>query len=146
VIDQSVRLHIYGEFIQSGEPPTVVETALVLGQSETNVAAAYDRLAAGRVIVLRPGTREVLMAAPFSAVPTRFTVQVASGRSYYGNCIWDALGIPAMLGRDAVIQAACGDCDAPLTLEVRANTLTRSEGTVHFALPASKWWENIVFT
>jgi hypothetical protein len=36
------------------------------------------------------------MANPFSAVPTPFLVR-SGDRSWYGNCIWDALGIPAML-------------------------------------------------
>ena len=35
---------------------------------------------------------------------------VAGRRSYFGNCIWDALGVAAMLGEDVEIPAACGDC------------------------------------
>jgi hypothetical protein len=37
------------------------------------------------------------MAMPLSAIPTPFQVEVG-GRHFFGNCIWDALGIVAMLG------------------------------------------------
>ena len=50
------------------------------------------------------------MAEPFSAVPTPFAVYVDDQR-YFGNCIWDALGIPAMLHADARIESSCG-CSA----------------------------------
>ena len=145
-LDRSVRLGLYGHFLAHGRPPAAAETAQALGLPAEAVEESYDRLAAARVIVLRPGTREVLMANPLSAVPTRFTARLADGRSFYGNCIWDVLGIPAMLGQDAVIGALCGDCDDRLELEVREGRLARSEGVVHFGVPAARWWEDIVFT
>ena len=33
-----------------------------------------------------------------------------------------------------------------MTLEVRDGNLVRSEGVVHFAIPAHHWWDNIGFT
>ena len=149
--DRAVRLHLYREFVARGSPPTVAETATALGVPADAAAASYDRLARGRVIVLRPGTeggtREVLMASPLSAVPTRFPVRLADGRRLYGNCIWDALGIAAMLAKDVVIETTCGDdCGAPLVLEVLDGALARAEGIVHFGVPAARWWEDIVFT
>ena len=76
-IDNDVRLFIYREFIAHGAPPSPADTALALRMGESDVAAAYQRLADAHVIVLRPGSREVLMAAPLSAVPTRFRVTAA---------------------------------------------------------------------
>src|SRR5512138_1401137 len=96
--DGHVRLHILGELIARGAAPTVSETAAAIGLSASDVAAAYDRLAASRVIVLRAGSRDVVMAAPLSAVPTPHVVRLPDGRSYYGNCVWDALGVLSMLG------------------------------------------------
>jgi len=145
-IDTDVRMHIYGAFLERGTPPTVVETARTLKLADADAAAAYDRLAAGRVIVLRPGTRDVLMAAPLSAVPTRFNVRLANGRSYYANCVWDALGVMALLGSDGGVDATCADCDAALELRVRGGKLAPSDAVVHFAVPAARWWEDIVFT
>jgi len=146
VTDDDVRLHILRELIAVGAAPSVGDTSAALGVSESDAAAAYDRLAANRVIVLEPGTRDVLMAAPLSAVPTPHVVRMADGGSHYGNCVWDALGVIAMLGRDGDVETVCEDCETPLTLTVRGGALSPTEAVVHFAVPAARWWENIVFT
>ena len=145
-VDNEVRLHIYDTFLSRGAPPSVAETARALTMPDADADAAYERLAASRVIVLRPGTRDVLMAAPLSAVPTRFSVRVGDGRSYYANCVWDALGVLSMLGRDGVVDATCADCDAAVELRVEHGELAPSDAVVHFAVPAARWWEDIVFT
>ncbi len=142
--DRDVRLRIYQHFLDAGGPPSTDETAQALGASQAEIAAAYDRLATERVVVLRPGTREILMANPLSAVPTRFRVELA-GRAYWGNCIWDALGIPAMLHENGQIAARCGDCDEPIELGIEGPRLTGA-GVVHFAVPARHWWDDIIFT
>ncbi|MFJ6621584.1 alkylmercury lyase family protein [Kitasatospora sp. NPDC091335] len=46
-----------------------------------------------------------LAACPFSAVPTRHRVRLGSGVEVWSMCAIDALGIPAMLGQDAVISS-----------------------------------------
>ena len=94
--------------------------------------------------MLKPGTTDIWMAAPLSARPTPFLVTTPLG-TYFGNCVWDALGIAAMLGHDARIDTDCGDCGAPMTLEVEAGDL-RGEGVAHFAVPAARWWDDIGFT
>ena len=109
-IDTDVRLHIYEAFLADGVPPSVSDTARALHCSPEVATAAYERLSAARVIVLNRGTNDILMAAPLSAVPTRFHVRVDGRRAYYANCVWDALGILAMLGRDGVVAATCADC------------------------------------
>jgi hypothetical protein len=144
--DDDVRLHILRELIATGAAPRVRDTGAALGLSEADAAAAYEQLAANRVIVLEPGTRDVLMAAPLSAVPTPHRVRMADGRSHYGNCVWDALGVIAMLGMDGNVETTCADCDSPLRLTVRGGSLEPADAVVHFAVPAARWWENIVFT
>ena len=144
--DTDVRLHIYNTFLTTGAPPSVSDTARSLGRSADDARAAYERLATSRVIVLRPGSHDILMAAPLSAVPTRFNVRVADGRSYYANCVWDALGVLSMLGRDGVVDATCADCDERVELRVAHGELLPSDAVVHFAVPAARWWEDIVFT
>ncbi len=39
-------------------------------------------------------------------------------RSWYGNCIWDAMGIPALLRRDATIEVSCGCCGTAMHVTV----------------------------
>ena len=84
------------------------------------------------------------MANPFSAVPTPFLVRVGD-RSWYGNCIWDATGIPAMPGQDASIEASCGCCGTAMHLAVSDGSLEEAPGIAHFAIPAAQWWDDIVF-
>jgi hypothetical protein len=88
---------------------------------------------------------ELWRAAPFSAIPTAFPVK-AGRRSWYGNCIWDALGIPAMLGQDARIGAACGCCNYEMPLDVKNGRLLQNTGVIHIAVPAKDWYKDVVFT
>lgn len=143
--DTDVRLHVLERFLADGRPPSVAETAVALGAAEEDVAAAYRRLEDAHVLVLAPGSLDVWMANPLSAVPTPFPVETARG-VFYGNCVWDALGIPALLRSDGTVAAACGDCGDPMPLRVRGGTLEPAEGVAHFAVPAARWWDNIGHT
>ncbi len=142
--DYSVRAQVYEMTMQSGLPPKADEVARAMSTTRTTVAAAFERLAAAHVLVLQPATNEILMANPFSAVPTPFRVK-AGGVSAYGNCIWDALGIPAMLKRDAQILTSCADCGTAAEIAVEANVV-KGHGVLHFVVPAREWWNDIVFT
>jgi len=63
----------------------------------------------------------------------------------YGNCIWEALGMAAMLRADAKIVTSCGDCGTAAEVLVEDGAV-RGEGLMNFALPARDWWNDIVFT
>ena len=130
--------------MKEGLPPTMAETASALSTPSDNVSASFQRLADGHILVLQRGSGEVLMANPFSAVPTPFLVRVGD-LSWYGNCIWDAMGIPAMLKQDATIEASCGCCGTAMRLAVTNGSLEEAPGIVHFAIPAAHWWDDIVF-
>jgi hypothetical protein len=56
------------------------------------------------------------------------------------------LGIPNLMGCDAVLATTCLDCDGPIVHRVEHRKLIDAHGVVHFLVPASKWWENIGFT
>lgn len=142
--DVKVRASVYDITIGTGVPPTVQDLARTLDIPSTSVRESLERLAAGKALVLQRDSREVLMANPFSAVPTPFAVR-ANARLYYGNCIWDALGIPAMLQTDATIDCSCGCCGEAMRLTVRSGQLEPLEGVVHFAIPAHQWWQDIVY-
>jgi hypothetical protein len=146
VSDSDVRLHIYETFVGEGQPPAVPETAEALGISVDQAADAYRRLAADHVIVLEPGTLDIWMANPLSARPTSFRVRTDEGGEYFGSCVWDSPGVLAMLGTDGTVSTVCHDCDEPLTLEVRRGKLQPIEAVAHFAVPASRWWDDIGFS
>ena len=143
-VDQQVRHYVFRQVAETAHVPTTDEIAGGLSRSPFAVEAALHRLAASHLLVLAPGMANVWVAPPFCAVPTDFRVN-ALGRTYWGICIWDALGIPAALHADATITARCGDCGEELSLEVREGRLDRGEGIVHFAVPAIRWWDNIAF-
>ncbi|MEM7586715.1 MAG: organomercurial lyase [Acidobacteriota bacterium] len=139
-----VRLFVFQHFVNAGSAPSRAQVAEQMGLSQEEVDGAFERLAEGKALVLQPASGEVLMAEPFSAVPTAFEVEVGD-RSWWGNCIWDALGIPAALGRDGRVRTSCGDSGQAMELEVRDGELLPAEGVVHYAVPARRWWEDVVF-
>jgi hypothetical protein len=85
------------------------------------------------------------MAPPFSGVPTQHRV-VTKDRSYPANCAWDALGIPAALHEEATVHSRCEQSLEPLYLDVRADGPEASDWLFHCLVPASRWWDDLVFT
>ena len=144
-----VRSEIYRHFVESGACPARSDVARSLGRPLAEIAEAYAKLAEAHMLVLQPGTGEALMANPLSAVPTPFVVETrhASGvRSWYGNCIWDALGIISMLHTEGHVLTSCGCCGERMSVSVTAGrAVAQPPGIVHFALPARRWWDDIVF-
>jgi Alkylmercury lyase len=144
--DLRIRTHVYGSFVRSGNAPTPAEVAVALELPEGEVSDAYRRLHEAHALVLEPGSTRIRMLNPFSAVETPHRV-AAGGRWWFGNCAWDALGIPAALHTDGRIESACPDCSEQLELEVRDGELVRGgELVVHFVVPARRWWDDIAFT
>ena len=113
--------------------------------SESDVREALGRLAAQRIVVLQPASDELLMLPPFSAVPTPFVVHSRRHTSF-ANCAWDALGVPVTLGEPGEIVAACGCCGESMRLDASADAPPQGSGVIHFAVPAVRWWDNVVFT
>jgi Alkylmercury lyase len=147
--DAHLRQFIYRHFIRKGRAPTVAEMAVALSSPVRKaglrkVRAALERLAQTHAFVLQE-TGELWRAAPFSAVPTAFPVR-SGKRAWYGNCIWDALGIPAMLHQNARIDASCGCCNYEMVLRVEEGRLLGPKGIIHIAVPARHWYDDIVFT
>jgi len=143
-LDDSIRWQVYDTTMRGGTPPHSREVAAATGADSTAVLESFRRLAEAHILVLQRDSDEILMANPFSAVPTPFHVRIASF-SAYGNCIWDALGIAAMLHQDARISASCADCGTAAEINV-TNAKVDGEGLIHFAVPARDWWKDIVFT
>jgi hypothetical protein len=142
--DNDVRLEVYRYFVEQGRPPVAAEIAEALGGDQVSVEEALRRLADGHVIVLAPGTTYIWMANPLSAIPTPFRVEVG-GRTLFGNCIWDAMGIVAMLGDTGRVSTWCPDCRERMEVGIERGRLVRGEGVVHFAVPAARWWDDIGF-
>jgi hypothetical protein len=144
-LDRDVRIAVYRGFVEDGYPPTAASIGRGLGVATAEVERSLHRLADAHVLVLAPGTPYVWMANPFSALPTPFSVRVGD-RRWWGNCIWDALGIVAALHADGIVETSCPDCAEPLEVEVRAGAVARgADAVAHFAVPAAHWWDDIGF-
>lgn len=143
--DADVRTAVYQTFADRGSSPALAELAGRFGCPTDEIRAAFARLQRNRVMLLEPDGETIRMAPPFSGVETPHQVEV-SGRSYWANCAWDALGIPAALQQDAVVRSSCGQSDTPLRLRVGLDGPEPSSWLFHCQVPAARWWENLVFT
>ena len=144
-VDRDVRLFVYEHFLDAGQPPSVDEVATALSLPPADVEASFRRLAESHVLVFAPGTRTIWMANPLSAFPTPFRVETPRGADW-GTCVWDALGIVAMLGGSGAVHTSGADCGEEMTLRVEDGALAPAEGVAHFAVPARRWWDNIGYT
>lgn len=142
--DLQVRRLIYEGLIEHSAMPSAAQLADGLRESVDEVRVSFGRLKEGHILALQEGNGEILMANPFSAVPTPFLVKIGD-RSWWGNCIWDAMGIAAMVGGDAVIATGCGDCNDAMEVRIEGGSVG-GEDIAHFSVPASRWWDNIKFT
>ena len=143
-LEDRLRKLIYRHFLTEGCAPTLAQMATQLSRSLPDIRDGLQRLSQTHAFVSQENG-ELWRAAPFSAIPTAFPVQVGK-HSWYANCVWDALGIPAMLHKEGRILASCGCCNYAMTLTVKNGALQQKEGIIHIAVPARQWYEDIVFT
>lgn len=144
-VDTRTKLLVYETIAASARTPTKAELANKLGVDETTVAASLTRLREKKLVFLGRESGEIVMAPPFSAVPTSFAVD-AGGKTFHANCVWDAFGVAAALKQDAEIQASCGCCGDPMRMAVTDGKPVPLPGIAHFAVPARHWWDDLTFT
>ena len=165
----AVRSAIYDTFVRDGRAATVDELSSSTGAAAPEVRRSLGELAAAHAIVLRPDSDAIWMAMPFSGAPTAFLVTADepgdTAGAWWANCGWDALGIAAALAgagssaaRGALnVHTICADCGEAITLVVDASPdapvrAIAADGAplrdvvLHFAVPASRWWDDIGFT
>ena len=144
-LDLSIRHFVYKQFVAETRPPSILETAKAFALTEEEAKAAYQRLHAGHFFFLEPGTTDIRMANPLSAIPTNYKVR-AGGKSYWANCAWDMLGLPAMLKREAIIEALFTDTQEPVEMTVCEGQIQPNEGLVHFSVPFRHWYDDLILT
>jgi hypothetical protein len=151
-----IRHFVYSHFADTTHPSSVDETARHFNISTEEAGEYYKELHNRHAFFLEPDTLTVRMANPFSGIPTDFKVH-ANGKTYYANCAWDMLGIPAALHTNAVIDAAFTESNETVRLKIRNGKVYTpsspaaedSDGSsllVHFPLPFAQWYDDIVFT
>jgi hypothetical protein len=149
----AIRAFVYQYFAETTRPPSVEESATRFVLTHEEAVSAYEALHQRHAFFLDAGTHRILMANPFSGVETPFKVY-ANGKTYFANCAWDSLGIPAALHTDAQIEAECAQSREKIHLTVRGQKAraeqsrsVRSEaGLVHFLVPFTNWYDDLSFT
>lgn len=143
-----VRHAIYRWFLDHGRAPGPAELAAQLQQAPADLRAIWQALASEHdAIVLLPDSDYLWMAEPFSAVATDYRAVADDGRSWFGNCAWDALGVLAVAGGDGRTINRCKASGTEIVLTLTSGDVSAPAGTVaHFAVPAREWWRSIGFT
>jgi hypothetical protein len=140
-----IRAFVFQHFAETTLPPRLDETASRFRLPPEQAASAYEELHQRHALYLKLGTHEILMANPFSGVETAFRVH-ANGRTYFANCAWDSLGIPAALHADAEIEASCAQSGEPIWLDVRDGQMQGTDTLVHFLIPFRDWYNDLTST
>ena len=144
--DWDIRLHVYEAFVRQGRAPSCQAIAAHFGMAAEAARQALHRLHAAHALFLRPGSDDILMAHPLSAVETDYRVETG-GVMLYANCAWDSLGIPAMLKQDARISVRHPLSREEIQYAVKKGQLeANSGGCVHFARPFRHWYDDIIDT
>ena len=140
-----IRAFVYRHFAETTRPPGVDTVASTFALTHEEAESAYEDLHQRHALFLKPGTHEVLMANPFSGVESPFKVQ-AKGNTYFANCAWDSLGIPAALHADAEIEAACAQSGEVIRLGVRDQQVLGADSLAHFLVPFREWYNDLTST
>jgi hypothetical protein len=140
-----IRAFVYRYFAETTHSPPVDEITSHFALTREETVSAYEELHRRHALFLKPGTHDILMANPFSGIETPFKVY-ANDKTYFANCAWDSLGIPAALGVDAEVEASCAQTGAPIRLSVMDQQVQKSDTLVHFLLPFRDWYDDLTFT
>ena len=78
-------------------------------------------------------------------MPAGFVVRTAE-REYWGNCAWCSLGVTALLDRDVSIVTTLGADRRQVEIHVRDGRVVETEYYVHFPIPMTRAWDNVIYT
>jgi hypothetical protein len=115
---RQMHQHILRHFAQHATAPEPARLREWAHQFDLEPDAALDQLVAVDLVETDPATAQLLGAYPFSAIPRAHKVQLAGGPTIEAYCAIDALGIPAMLDRDVVINSQDPDTGEPIRITV----------------------------
>lgn len=143
--DATLRTAVYRHFATTGQSPTFDAMREATGATNEQVRDGYRRLYAKRMLVPTGDFVSIRMAPPFSGVPTQHHVAV-NGTQYFANCAWDAFGVVSALGGTGDVLSRCEQTLEPLVLRLTPDGPPPSGWLFHCVVPASEWWNDIVFT
>lgn len=140
-----IRAFVYQHFAETTRAPSMKNIAVHFALANGEAASACEQLHQRHAFFLEPGTHNILMANPFSGTQTQFKV-FTNGKTYFANCAWDSLGIPAALHVDAQVQATCSRTGDPIHISINDGRVSNSDALVHFLVPFRDWYNDLAFT
>lgn len=150
-LQKNVRKYIFEHYEEHTTAPVLEQIMRKFALDRASAFKVLADLQSSRHIALLAGTQRILMAFPFSSIVTPFRVRVAGrDREYFANCAWDAVAIHVALGKEQWISSYCHHCSEDIKIHLKDQVVVSqhsdNQPLVYLALPASKWWENIVLT
>ncbi|MFE3223676.1 alkylmercury lyase family protein [Nocardia sp. NPDC059228] len=126
--EKEIHQAVLRGFAATGRPPSATELARIAARFDVLAESVLARLHAADVIRL-DAAGAIASAYPFSTSPTRHRVRITNGATVYAMCAVDALGVPAMLGTDAVVISADPSTSEPVEITIRDGELTAQPAT-----------------
>jgi hypothetical protein len=117
-VHQAILRHV----ATTATAPGAAELAAIADAFGWNMAAALDHLA-GEDLVAVDGAGRLIAAYPFSPTPTPHLVSLGE-MDVFAMCAIDALGMPFMLGADAVITSTDPHTGQPVRVHVAGGIVT----------------------
>src|SRR6267378_8188306 len=150
-LQRNVRKYIFEHFEEHTTAPALEQIMRKFRLDRTSAFKVLVDLQSARHIALLTETQRILMAFPFSSIVTPFRVKVTGKeKEYFANCAWDAVAIHVAVGKEQWISSYCHHCSEDIKIHLKDQKLVSqqldNQPLVYLALPASKWWENIVLT
>jgi len=142
----SVRTFIFETFVATTRAPQLTEIMQAFNLSTEQATDVLFALHEKHAIFLDPGTIDIRIANPFSAIPTPFLVDV-NDKTYTANCAWDCFGVVAALhAKEALIHSVCTQSAMPVHMEIHQGQVVPTSTLIHVLVPFQQWYDDMVFT
>ena len=140
-----IRYHINRFIFDNGFAPSVDELVKLTVTDTEKVEQGLKVLADNHALVLHPNSFDIWVAHPFALFPTLFWVKSAD-KQWWGNCTWCSFGIATLTNAETEIFTKLQGQEEPLTIHIKDNKVVEEDFVVHFPIPASKFWDNVIYT
>jgi alkylmercury lyase len=119
--EAAVSRHCFRALL-AGHPARLSTLAEATGRDAAGIGRAVDALSGRGHLGIDEASGTVTVARGLSASPTPHRLRLDT-RTLHVCCAVDAVGIPAALGIDAVVESRCRQCGAALALTMRAGAV-----------------------
>ncbi|CAN5629972.1 hypothetical protein BH23CHL2_BH23CHL2_32500 [soil metagenome] len=144
--DWAIRAGIYRFVVDHARVPSTEEIAAEFAIEPGEAREALYRLHAAHALYFDAGSDRIRMLNPFSGVQTPYRVETG-GKTYDANCAWDMLGIPAMLGQDALIHATLEIANKTVEIPVvDGRPRPDRDYVVNFSVQFRHWYDDLIHT